>query len=209
MDVLKPKTIAVLAALAFLIAGAVYLIGQGGGNPDGAPAGSAAAALDAAARGEGANFTPKPAPVPVPDFSFEGASGEKLDLGHFRGKLVLLNLWATWCGPCREEMPELDRLQAELGSDRFEVVAISVDREGEALARDFLEKVGARSLGFYIDPTARANFTLGAFGLPTTLLISPQGEEIGRMVGPAPWASEDAKAFIEEALRLYAPSPNS
>lgn len=209
MDVLKPKTIAVLAALAFLIAGAVYLIGQGGGNPDGAPASAASAALDAAARGEVANFKPRPTPVPVPDFAFEGASGEKLDLGHFRGKLVLLNLWATWCGPCREEMPELDRLQAELGSDRFEVVAISVDREGQALARDFLEKVGAKSLGFYIDPTARANFTLGAFGLPTTLLISPQGEEIGRMVGPAPWASEDAKTFIEEALRLYAPSPNN
>ena len=208
MDVLKPKTIAVLAALAFLIAGAVYLIGQGGGNPDGTPASAASAALNAAARGEVANFTPKPAPVPVPDFSFDGPSGEKLDLGHFRGKLVLLNLWATWCVPCREEMPELDRLQAELGSERFEVVAISVDREGQAAARDFLAKVGAENLAFYIDPTARANFTLGAFGLPTTLLISPQGEEIGRMVGPAPWASEDAKAFIEEALRLYAPAPN-
>jgi hypothetical protein len=106
-------------------------------------------------------------------------------------------------------MPELDRLQAELGSARFEVVALSVDRNGRALARDFLEKVGATNLGFYIDPAAKANFTLGAFGMPTTLLISPQGEEIGRMVGPAPWAGEDAKALIEEALRLYAPAPNS
>ncbi|MEP5929660.1 MAG: TlpA disulfide reductase family protein, partial [Nitratireductor sp.] len=109
----------------------------------------------------------------------------------------------TWCGPCREEMPELDELQAAFGGERFEVVALSVDSNGQKLVRDFLAEVGAGHLGLYIDPAAKANFTLGAFGLPTTLLISPEGEEIGRMVGPAPWASEDAKAFIAEALDLY------
>lgn len=201
----KPKTIAILAAAVLIAAGAVYLIGQGGGNPDGPSMSEAAARLDAAATGEVANFKAKPSPQPVPDFTFENADGEALTLKDFRGKLVLLNIWATWCAPCREEMPELDRLEAELGSDRFEVVALSVDSKGQKLVRDFLAEVGAGHLGLYIDPTAKANFTLGAFGLPTTLLISPEGEELGRMVGPAPWASEDAKAFIEEALRLYVP----
>ena len=202
----KPKTIAILAAAVVLAAGAVYLIGQGGGNPDAPSMSEAAARLDTAATGEVANFTAKPEPAPIPDFSFRNGDGEELTLADFRGKLVLLNIWATWCGPCREEIPELDRLQAELGSDRFEVVALSVDSKGETLVRDFLAEVGAEALALYIDPTAKANFTLGAFGLPTTLLVSPEGLEIGRMVGPAPWASEDAKAFIEEALALYAPA---
>lgn len=205
----KPKTIAILAAAVLVAAGAVYLIGQGGGNPDAPSMSEAAARLDAAATGEVANFTPKPAPVAIPEFSFENAEGDPLTLADFRGKLVLLNIWATWCGPCREEMPELDELQAEFGGDDFEVVALSVDSKGEERVRDFLKEVGAAHLRLYIDPATQANFKLGAIGLPTTLLVSPEGEEIGRMVGPAPWASEDAKNLIEEALRLYGPAPNS
>jgi len=205
----KPKTIVILAAAALIAAGAVYLIGQGGGNPDGPAMSEAAARLNAVAIGEVANFKAKPVPAAVSAFAFENADGEPLTLADFRGKLVLLNIWATWCGPCREEMPELDELQEAFGGERFEVVALSVDSNGQKLVRDFLAEVEADHLGFYIDPTAKANFTLGAFGLPTTLLISPEGEEIGRMVGPAPWASEDAKAFIAEALRLYAPEANS
>jgi len=199
----KPKTIAILAVAVLIAAGAVYLIGQGGGNPDRPAMSEAAARLDATATGEVANFKAKPSPQPMPEFTFENAGGETLTLADFRGKLVLLNIWATWCGPCREEMPELDELQAAFGGERFEVVALSVDSNGQKLVRDFLAEVGAGHLGLYIDPAAKANFTLGAFGLPTTLLISPEGEEIGRMVGPAPWASEDAKAFIAEALDLY------
>jgi hypothetical protein len=106
-------------------------------------------------------------------------------------------------------MPALDRLQAALGSERFEVVALSVDLRGHDLARRFFAENGIDSLGFYIDPTARANVTLKAFGLPTTLLISPDGREIGRMVGPAEWDGEDAKRLIEAALSLSAPSANN
>ena len=185
------------------------MIGQGGGNPDRAARSGAFAALDAAAAGEVANFTPKPVPTALPEVRFRDRQGRETSLADFRGKLVLLNLWATWCAPCREEMPELDELQAELGGERFEVVALSVDSSGPEAVAAFLEKVGAKSLALYHDPSAKANFTLGAFGLPTTILISPDGEELGRMAGPAPWASEDAKGLIGEALRLYAPSPNS
>ncbi|MEQ9195374.1 MAG: TlpA disulfide reductase family protein [Parvibaculum sp.] len=209
MPQVSPKLIAVLAGAAALIAGAVYLIGQGGGNPDGAARSGAFAALDAAAAGEVANFTPKPVPAALPEVGFRDRQGRETNLAAFRGKLVLLNLWATWCAPCREEMPELDALQAEMGGARFEVVALSVDSSGPDAVAAFLDKVGAENLALYHDPSAKANFTLGAFGLPTTILISPEGEELGRMAGPAPWAGGDAKGLIAEALRLYAPSPNS
>lgn len=202
----SPKLLAVLAGAALLIAGGVYLIGQGGGNP---AQGEAHAALDAAAVGEVANFVPKPAPTALPAVGFRDGEGRALSLTDFEGKLVLLNLWATWCAPCREEMPELDRLQAEFGGEAFEVLALSVDSAGPEVAAAFLSEIGVEHLALYHDPSARANFTLAAFGLPTTILISPDGFEIGRMAGPANWASEDAKGLIREALSLYGLLPNS
>lgn len=202
----SPKLLAMLAGAVLLIAGGVYLIGQGGGNPADreVPAG-----LNAAATGEVANFVPRPVPAAIPEVNFRDRDGRETSLADFRGKLVLLNLWATWCAPCREEMPELDQLQARLGGDAFEVLALSVDSSGPEAPSAFLEDVGTEHLALYHDPSARANFTLGAFGLPTTILISPEGLEIGRMAGPANWASEDGVGLVEEALRLYAPSPNS
>ncbi|PKQ08181.1 MAG: TlpA family protein disulfide reductase [Alphaproteobacteria bacterium HGW-Alphaproteobacteria-12] len=197
---IKPKLIVTLAAAALLTVGAVYLIGRGGGNPQDL---AGPAPLEAVATGEVANFRPLAVPAPVPDVTFIDAEGQERTLADFRGKLVLLNLWATWCTPCREEMPELDELQAVLGGERFEVVALSVEKDGLRLAGDFLTEVGARNLALYNDPTGKANFTFRAFGLPTTLLISPEGQEIGRMVGPAPWASDDARRLIETALSLY------
>jgi len=197
----KPKILAIVAIAVVLAVGAVYLIGRGGGNPDNAGASSS---LSAWAVGEVANFRfSTTGPKPLPALSFLDGEGNARSFADFEGKLVLLNLWATWCGPCREEMPALDRLQAELGSDRFEVVALSVEREGMELARKFLHEVGVEHLGLFNDPSGKANFTLKAFGLPTTLLLSPQGEEIGRMVGPAHWDSEDAKKLIEAALAAY------
>jgi len=200
-----PKSIAILAGAALLIVGAVYLIAQGGGNPDDLADGAVPPALQALAVGDMANFRANMTPAAVPDLGFEGVEGRQLTLGDFGGRFVLLNLWATWCAPCREEMPALDRLQAVLGSERFEVVALSVDHRGHELARRFLAENGIDHLGFYIDPTARANVTLKAFGLPTTLLISPDGREIGRLVGPAHWDGEDARALIEAALNLSMP----
>ena len=204
-----PKSIAILAGAALLIVGAVYLIAQGGGNPDDPGAPAAPPALQALAVGDMANFRAAAEPSPVPAVVFEGGAGEALTFDDFEGRVVLLNLWATWCAPCREEMPQLDQLQAELGSDVFEVLALSVDSTGPEVPAAFLEQVGASNLAFFHDPSAKANFTLGAFGLPTTILVSPEGLEIGRMAGPANWASEDGVGLVEEALRLYAPSPNS
>jgi thiol-disulfide isomerase/thioredoxin len=133
----------------------------------------------------------------LPQLGIADASGKPRSLADFRGKLVLLNVWATWCAPCREEMPALDRLQAKLGGSRFEVVALSVDQQGAGIARKFFDEVGVKSLGLYVDPSAQAAFKLGAPGLPVTLLVDRDGREIGRRLGPAKWDSPE----VVEALR--------
>src|SRR5262249_13752068 len=116
-------------------------------------------------------------------------------------KVVLLNLWATWCLPCRKEMPSLERLQAALGSDKFEVVALSVDRKGLEASKRFLDDIKVEKLGLYVDATARASSDLRVVGLPAMLLIDAEGGEIGRLLGPAEWDGEDAKRLIGAAVR--------
>jgi thiol-disulfide isomerase/thioredoxin len=145
-------------------------------------------------------FVRKSAPEALPDIAFADAQGASKSLKDFNGKVVLLNLWATWCAPCREEMPSLDRLQKELGSDKFEVVALAVDRGGTDAARKFLDTIKVGNLAVYADKTARSASTLRALGMPTTILIDKGGREIGRLPGPAEWDSPDAKTLIETAL---------
>jgi len=147
-------------------------------------------------RGHMAAFVFKPAPEALPEVKFQGSDGRERTLADWRGKVVLLNLWATWCLPCRKEMPALDRLQSEMGSEGFEVVAVSVDRTGLAGARKFLEEAKVGKLALYADGTARLAGTLRAAGLPATLLIDAEGREVGRLLGPAEWDSEDAKRLI-------------
>jgi thiol-disulfide isomerase/thioredoxin len=151
--------------------------------------------------GHMAAFVYKPQPADLPALKFVDAKGQERSLREWQGKVVLLNLWATWCAPCRKEMPDLDKLQAELGSDTFEVVALGVDRGGVKAAEKFLEQVGNKTLALYVDPTAKMANELRVIGLPATLLIDRQGREIGRLLGPAEWASGDAKALIKSAMR--------
>ena len=203
-----PKLAAALVAAAVLIVAGVYLIvgplGKSGGEGEGGGGvlpNPRLTALEGAAKGQVAAFVPAPELKLVPDVTFQDARGNPVLLSDFRGKTILLNIWATWCAPCREEMPELDRLQGEMGSDDFQVVALSVDRQGLERARDFLEnEVKAQHLALYNDPKSSANFQLRAVGLPTTLLVDPQGRELGRIAGPAPWDGEDAQALIRAAL---------
>lgn len=131
---------------------------------------------------------------------FNGPDGKEMTLDDLKGKVVLLNLWATWCAPCRKEMPHLDQLQRDMGSDQFEVVAVSVDRGSAEKSKQFLAEVGATALRFYHDPTAKAGFSFMAIGMPTTLLFDRAGREIGRLVGPAEWHSDDAKNLIRAAI---------
>ena len=151
--------------------------------------------------GQMAAFVFKPAPEPLPKVTFVDASGKERTLDDWKGKVVLLNLWATWCAPCRKEMPGLDRLQSELGSDKFEVVAVSVDRTGTAGAKKFLDQINVGKLAVLADPTARMGTTLRAIGMPATLLLDAEGREIGRLVGPAEWDTPEAKALIQAALK--------
>ena len=145
-------------------------------------------------------FVVRSKPLSLPDFSFEGAGGAKESSADLKGKVVLLNIWATWCVPCREEMPQLNALQAELGGEGFEVAAINIDKGGTEKAKRFLEETGAKNLTLYTDPTGKLFAKLKAVGMPTTLLLNAQGQEMGRLVGPADWASPEAKALIEAAI---------
>jgi thiol-disulfide isomerase/thioredoxin len=141
------------------------------------------------------------APRPLPEITFTNETGRSLTLKAYRGKVVLLNIWATWCTPCRAEMPTLDRLQARLGSDRFEVVALSIDRAGVGVVRKFYDDVGVKHLKLVIDQNGRAMQALGLLGLPTTVLIGPDGLELARHVGPAEWDSPEMRAFFEDVIK--------
>lgn len=156
-------------------------------------------------KGTMATFVFKDAPSPLPKVSFNGPDGQPLSLENFKGKVVLLNLWATWCAPCKLEMPHLDKLKAKLGSDRFDVVTVSVDRGSPDKPRKFFNDIKISSLALYHDPEAQIGFTLMAIGMPTTLLIDPEGREIGRLVGPAEWDSPDAINLIRAHLAAAPP----
>ncbi|MCZ8548194.1 TlpA family protein disulfide reductase [Mesorhizobium qingshengii] len=142
------------------------------------------------------NFAVHETPVPVPEFQFQDANRQPKTLADFRGKVVLLNIWATWCAPCRKEMPTLDRLQGKLGGSDFEVVALSVDRAGPDVVKKFFAEIGIEHLALSVDASAKAMFAIGTIGLPTTLLIDRDGKEIGRLIGPAEWDAPDMIDFI-------------
>jgi thiol-disulfide isomerase/thioredoxin len=139
-------------------------------------------------------------PREVPEFSFIDADGETRTLADWRGKLLLVNIWATWCAPCKEEMPALDRLEAKLGGENFAVLPISVDRGGLQKPQGFLEEINADNLPLLLDETARLNFKLEVMGLPATLIIDEQGREIARMIGPAEWDSPEAIARLRQFM---------
>ena len=136
-------------------------------------------------------------PREMPEISFEDETGERRDLSAWRGKVVLLNVWATWCGPCRREMPTLDRLQDRLGSPAFEVVALSIDRAGPDVVRRFYDEIAIKHLEILVDRRGVAARSLGIPGLPTTLLIDRQGRELARLVGPAEWDTPEMIAFFD------------
>ena len=142
-----------------------------------------------------------PEPRELPDVSFSDDGGRPVKLSSFRGKVVLLNVWATWCPPCRKEMPSLDRLQARLGGPGFEVVALSIDRGGTFVVRTFYDEIGIKALRIYTDQSGQA-FTLGVNGVPATLLIDRTGRELGRKLGPAEWDSPEIVKLIQSYVSV-------
>ena len=198
------------AALAGVLAGAVavYVMVSGERNGDVAANAHCADAVAAGARaapfakGEVAAFRVATEPESLAGLAFTDPEGKPVTLAGL-GKASLVNIWATWCVPCREEMPTLDRLQAAMGGDRFAVVPINIDLNATERAKAFLDEIGVRNLPFYSEPSGKLFQDLKrhglAIGLPTTLLVDGKGCRIGVLEGPAEWDSDDAKALIKAA----------
>lgn len=204
----RGRLIAGIAAAALLAALAgVYGIGglQRNAGADAAcqPAVDIARKIAPLVRGEVAALTVAEKPLRVPVLSFQDAAGRPLSTAEWRGRFVLLNLWATWCVPCRKEMPALDALEAKLGGPNFQVVAVNIDTRDLDKPKTWLKEVGINRLAYFADPQARIFQDLKAagraFGMPTTLLIDPQGCEIATLNGPAEWASDDAIKLLAAA----------
>lgn len=139
-------------------------------------------------------------PRPVPEIRFVDGSGRTMALADFHGRVILLNVWATWCVPCRKEMPALDRLQAALGGPDFQVVPLSIDRQGAAVVAPFYRELGLKALPIYIDQTGRATQALHTVGVPTSVLIDRDGREIARKMGAAGWDSPEMIKTIRQRL---------
>jgi thiol-disulfide isomerase/thioredoxin len=204
------------AALALgVIAGAaiLYVKGQGSGNAAQADVGGCkinaalAASLNASAKGGVAAMLPASEPQSLSSLAFNGPDGKAKTLADFKGKTVLLNLWATWCVPCREEMPALNALQSSAGSDKFEVAAVNVDTGSDEKPKAFLNETGVDKLAFYQEPTLALFNDLKkrglVLGLPVTMLVGPDGCLAAAMNGPADWGGADARGFIDTALKGF------
>ncbi|KUM27700.1 hypothetical protein AU467_35330, partial [Mesorhizobium loti] len=139
-------------------------------------------------------------PAQLPEISFVDGDAKPLSLRDFRGRPILLNIWATWCVPCRKEMPSLDRLQAKFDPSRFLVLTLSIDHLGIPVVKKFYQELGLESLGVYVDQSGAALNQLQAPGVPTTLLVDADGREIGRKIGPAEWDSPQTIALLRQHL---------
>lgn len=164
----------------------------------------ALARVEKAARGQVAGMQAPPKARPAPELRFKGPDGTETALSDLKGRLLLVNLWATWCAPCKAEMPALDRLQDALAGPDFSVVAINVDTRNLDKPAEWLRQTGIQRLAFYADPGGRVLPAIqrdtGSTGLPTTMLIDAHGCTIGVMKGPAEWSGPDGLALIRAAL---------
>ncbi len=225
-DKVKNRGFIFLAAIAGILAGlgAVYVIESPSGNPfeqivsqispvDDSPEAAfclakadTLKAVNAAAKGAVAAMQAAEKPLSLASLSFNDQNGMPQTLADHKGKTLLLNLWATWCAPCREEMPALDQLQQAKGSDKFEVLALNIDTGDNQKPLNFLNEIGVEHLKLYRDASMNSFNDLKrkglAFGLPVTLLIDEDGCQIAAMNGPADWSSEDAFTFIDASLSL-------
>ena len=202
---------AIGAVLAGALIGFVAVYGMGGLKRGGSADSACTGAVDLAkklaplAYGEVAALTMATAPLRLPDLSFEDADGKPKKLSDWRGKTVLLNLWATWCVPCRKEMPALDALQTRLGGKDFEVVAVNIDTRDPEKPKNFLKEANLTRLGYFSDQKAKVFQDLKAIGralgMPTSVLVDGQGCEIATIAGPADWASDDAVRLIKAAVK--------
>ena len=204
-----PLAIGFVLAAAVIGFAAIYGfggIGRGaGGDPACTGAVNLARKLAPLAHGEVAALTMATTPLRLPDLAFADSEGKPRRLSDWRGKTVLLNLWATWCVPCRKEMPALETLQTRLGGQDFEVVAVNIDTRDPDKPKNFLKEANLTRLGYFTDQKAKVFQDLKnigrALGMPTSVLVDAQGCEIATIAGPAEWASDDAMKLIQAAVQ--------
>ncbi len=206
--------LAIGAVLIGAVIGFAGVYGIGGlkrnaaGDPTCRPAVDLAQKLAPLAHGEVAGLTMATAPLRLPDLAFEDAEGKPRKLSDWRGRTVLFNLWATWCVPCRKEMPALEGLQAKLGGPNFEVVAVNIDTRDPEKPKNFLKEAKLTRLGYFSDPKAKVFQDLKAIdralGMPTSVLVDGQGCEIATIAGPAQWDSDEAVKLVTAAVRPVA-----
>lgn len=139
-------------------------------------------------------------PRPVTDAVFFDAEGGEHTLAEYRGKHVLLNFWALWCYPCREEMPSLDALQGDMGGDDFEVVTLAVWRNALPGIEAFFDEHDIDGLPILLDPDRQVSGAMGVVAMPITVLLNPEGLEIARMTGEADWAGDDARNLLQAVM---------
>ena len=202
----KARVLLAITGIAVLAVSIVMAYREGTSTDAQTPVPASATVVDSGINKTAFVFNIHPQPRVLPAIRFADEKERAMTLQDFRGKVILLNVWATWCVPCREEMPTLDRLQAELGGPDFEVVALSIDRGGSLSVSTFYSEIGIRALRIYVDKTGDAVSGLGVVGLPATLIIDREGREIGRKIGPAEW---DGPEMIT-LMRGYVdpPAPN-
>jgi thiol-disulfide isomerase/thioredoxin len=197
--------IAGLAVGLAAVYGIATLTGNAGGDTACRPAVELAKKLAPLAHGEVAAVKVAKSPLKLPELAFEDSAGKPLSLAHWRGRTVLLNLWATWCVPCRKEMPALDSLQTKLGGADFEVVAVNIDTRDPEKPKNFLKDANLTRLSYHSDPKAKVFQDLKeigrALGMPTSVLVDSQGCEIATIAGPAEWDSDDAIKLITAAMK--------
>ena len=197
----KPKFshVTIICCLGLMIAALALAVFYMRETPSGKGSGVNDMAMPA---GDGlpADLVVHPMPKSLPEINFTNASGETVKLADYQGKVVVLNLWATWCAPCREEMPSLDALQVHFKDAPVIVLALSLDRSKAESPQAFLADLGVETLVFGHDPKSRSARALGAFGLPTTIIIDREGREVARLLGEAEWHSAAVKDFISGYL---------
>src|SRR6478672_6828543 len=205
---------AIVAVLIGAVIGFAGVYGIGGlkrnaaGDSACRPAVDLARKLAPLAHGEVAALTMASAPLRLPDVTFEDAEGKPKKLSDWRGRTVLLNLWATWCVPCRKEMPALESLQTRLGGPDFEVVAVTIDTRDPEKPKNFLKEANLTRLDYYSDQKAKVFQDLKAvgraLGMPTSVLVDGQGCEVATIAGPAEWDSDEAIQLIRAAIKPVA-----
>jgi len=206
-NMIKPFATVPLAIVILILAAGLYWYNGQTGKVESpalqaeAPAGAPGGGLKPLAVGPLAALLVHEPRKDIAPFTFKDGSGKDITLAAFKGRVVLLNLWATWCAPCRKEMPDLAKLQKEMGGPGFEVVALSLYRKCAEASSAFLKETGADNLALYTDVESKALAAVNALGLPATLLVDKEGKEAARLLGPANWSSDEAKSIIRELMK--------